>query len=268
VPTEPDECCIRVHNAGPLSGEVLVPGAKNSVLKLMAASVLADGSYEITNVPAIADVGIMADLLRAVGLEVELHDGYVTIVNRGDLTPIAPYELVAQMRASINLLGPLLTRCGYVRISMPGGDDFGDRPIDLHVSALEAMGATFELTADYAKTRKQFDQPIASFQAVGHRAADAFIDLQGIRLTTQQAAWRLAEGLPADPQVALAKYWVAEAGARVVAATQHLHGGMGVDRDYPVHRFYLWAKQLELDLGGSTAQLRRIGKLLAEMPLL
>ena len=68
-------------------------------------------------------------------------------------------------------------------------------------------------------------------------------------------------------ETALAKYWVAEAGARVVAAAQHLHGGMGVDRDYPVHRYYLWAKQLELDLGGTTEQLRRIGKILAEMPL-
>ncbi len=148
------ECRIRVHRAGPLSGEVVVPGAKNSVLKLMAATVLADGVYELTNVPNIADVGIMADLLRAIGLEVTLHpQNLVTIVNRGDLTPVAPYELVAQMRASINLLGPLLTRCGEVRISMPGGDDFGSRPIDMHVAGLEAMGAEFELTADYVAAR-------------------------------------------------------------------------------------------------------------------
>ena len=122
-------------------------------------------------------------------------------------------------------------------------------------------------TAAYVKERKQFGQPIAMFQAVGHRAADAFIDVQAIRLTTLQACWRVAAGLPAEREVALAKFWVAEAGARVVAASQHLHGGMGVDRDYPVHRFYLFAKQLELDLGGSTAQLRRIGRMLAEMPL-
>jgi UDP-N-acetylglucosamine 1-carboxyvinyltransferase len=151
---DPTECCIRVHRAGPLSGEVVVPGAKNSVLKLMATTVLADGVYELTNVPNIADVGIMADLLRAVGLEVSLHpQNLVTIVNRGDLTPVAPLELVAQMRASINLLGPLLTRCGEVRISMPGGDDFGSRPIDMHVAGLEAMGAEFELTADYVAAR-------------------------------------------------------------------------------------------------------------------
>lgn len=149
-----DECCIRVHNAGPLAGEVVVPGAKNSVLKLMAACILAEGTFEITNVPAIADVGIMADLLRAIGLEVDIDEpGVVTVVNRGDLTPIAPFELVAKMRASINVLGPLLTRCGYVRIAMPGGDDFGARPIDLHVAALEAMGATFNLTDEFVEAR-------------------------------------------------------------------------------------------------------------------
>jgi alkylation response protein AidB-like acyl-CoA dehydrogenase len=127
--------------------------------------------------------------------------------------------------------------------------------------------AALEQTTEYIKERKQFGQPLAMFQAVGHRAADAFIDMQAIRLTAQQACWRLAAGLPAEREVALAKYWLADAGSRVVAAAQHLHGGIGVDRDYPVHRFYLWAKQLELDLGGSTAQLRRIGRILAEMPL-
>jgi alkylation response protein AidB-like acyl-CoA dehydrogenase len=127
--------------------------------------------------------------------------------------------------------------------------------------------SALEQTSDYIKERKQFGQPLAMFQAVGHRAADAFIDVAAIRLTTLQACWRVAAGLPAEREVALAKYWVSEAGGRVVAAAQHLHGGIGVDRDYPVHRFYLWAKQIELDLGGTTAQLIRIGRMLAEMPL-
>lgn len=127
--------------------------------------------------------------------------------------------------------------------------------------------AALEKTSEYIKERKQFGQPIAMFQAVGHRAADAFIDVSAIRITTQQACWRISAGLPSAKETALAKYWVAEAGARVVAAAQHLHGGTGVDRDYPVHRYYLWAKQLELDLGGTTEQLRRVGKILAEMPL-
>lgn len=144
------EPCITVRNAGPLRGEILVPGAKNSVLKLMAASLMADGTFEITNVPAIADVAIMAELIGAIGADVEMPErGIVKITNRGNLTPVAPYELVERMRASINVLGPLLTRCGHVRLSMPGGDDFGARPIDMHVAGLEAMGATFKFTPDY-----------------------------------------------------------------------------------------------------------------------
>jgi len=145
-----------VRNAGELNGEVVVPGAKNSVLKLMAASLLADGVFEITNVPGIADVGHMAELLDAIGMSVTQHDpGIVTIENRGELTPEAPWDLARRIRASVNVLGPLLTRCGRVRLGMPGGDDFGSRPIDMHVDGLTKMGATFtegegwvEATAD------------------------------------------------------------------------------------------------------------------------
>ena len=137
---------ILVRNNGPLRGSVGVPGAKNSVLKLMAATLLADGEYTLTNVPDIIDVGIMAELLDHLGVRSERPEpGTVRLVNTGDLTPEAPYELVERIRASINVLGPLLTRCGRVRISMPGGDDFGSRPIDMHLAGLEAMGATFEL---------------------------------------------------------------------------------------------------------------------------
>ena len=120
-----------------------------------------------------------------------------------------------------------------------------------------------KLTAEYTQTREQFGHPIALFQAVGQRAADAFIDAQGIRLTSIQASWLLAEGLPADKEVAVAKYFAAEAGQRVARAAQHLHGGIGVDRDYPLHRYYLWAKQMELTLGSGTRQLTRLGELIA-----
>lgn len=119
------------------------------------------------------------------------------------------------------------------------------------------------LTADYTKERKQFDVPIATFQAVGHRAADAYVDTEAIRLTTWQALWRLAEGLDAGEQVAIAKFWVAWGGQRVAHAAAHLHGGVGVDRDYPLHRYFLTAKQVELQLGGTTASLRRLGALIA-----
>ncbi len=137
---------IVIRRAGPLRGEITVPGAKNSVLKLMAASLMADGAFTLTNVPNIADVGIMADLLIAIGLQCEqVQPGTLRLVNNGVIEPVAPYELVERIRASINVLGPLLGRFGRVSLSLPGGDDFGSRPIDMHVRGLEAMGASFEL---------------------------------------------------------------------------------------------------------------------------
>ena len=145
-----DAPAIAVRSNGPLAGTVAVPGAKNSVLKLMAATLLCDGTFELTNVPDIADVTIMGDLLEAIGVSIERPSpDRLLLTDHGDLTPVAPYELVERIRASINVLGPLLTRCGHVRLSMPGGDDFGARPIDMHVAGLEAMGATFKFSHGY-----------------------------------------------------------------------------------------------------------------------
>jgi UDP-N-acetylglucosamine 1-carboxyvinyltransferase len=116
---------------------------------------LADGRYLLTNAPVIVDVDIMADLLTAVGLRITFHpapDGEVgqriEIVNSGAITPVAPFELADRIRASVNLVGPLLGRCGEIDIALPGGDDFGGRPIDMHLRGLEAMGATFDVTSD------------------------------------------------------------------------------------------------------------------------
>ncbi len=130
--------------------------------------------------------------------------------------------------------------------------------------ALGACSEALRLTAQYTSERKQFGQPIASFQAAGHRAADAYIDNEAIRLTVRQAAWRIAVGLPAAEQVAVAKYWAAEAGHRVVHAAQHLHGGVGVDRDYALHRYFLYVRQIELTGGSGPDQLRRLGKMIAD----
>ena len=146
---------IVVAQSGPLAGEVVVPGAKNSVLKLMAATLLADGRYTLTNVPVIEDVVIMADLLRAVGLEISFSPApagetgqHLAIYNSGAITPVAPFELADRIRSSVNLVGPLLGRFGQVDIALPGGDDFGGRPIDMHLRGLEAMGAEFETSSE------------------------------------------------------------------------------------------------------------------------
>ena len=121
-------------------------------------------------------------------------------------------------------------------------------------------------TAEYTRTRKQFGRPIAAFQGVALRAADAYIDLEAMRATLQQAAWRVAAGLPARAEVAVAKWWACRGGQRVVHTAQHLHGGIGADIDYPIHRFFLWSKYLDVTLGGASRQLARLGALLVDAP--
>ena len=126
-----------------------------------------------------------------------------------------------------------------------------------------AARAAIELAAGYTKQRHQFDRPIATFQAVSQRAGDSYIDAEAIWLTAYQAAWRLSVGLPADREIAIAKYWACEGGFRVVHAAVHVHGGVGVDRDYPLHRHFLAARHMELTLGHAEEQLAELGRQIA-----
>ena len=131
------------RRSGPLDGEVRIGGAKNSVLKLMAACLLAEGRHVLANVPDISDVSLMCELLEAMGVTVTRADHRLVIDVPAELNTEAPYHLVERMRASIVVLGPLLGRFGTARVALPGGDDFGPRPIDMHLRALESLGATF-----------------------------------------------------------------------------------------------------------------------------
>jgi alkylation response protein AidB-like acyl-CoA dehydrogenase len=126
--------------------------------------------------------------------------------------------------------------------------------------------AALRITAGYVSEREQFGSKIGTFQAVAQRIADAYIDAEAIRLTAQQAAWRLGEELPAADELHIAKFWAADGGHRVVHATQHLHGGIGVDLDYPVHRYFRWTKVIEQTLGSATEHLRRLGERIAATP--
>ena len=130
-----------------------------------------------------------------------------------------------------------------------------------------AAATALDLTSTYVKERKQFGRAIGTFQAVSQRAADTYINKEAIKLTSWQAAWRLDTGRPAATQVATAKYWAAQGGQDVVLAAHHLHGGVGVDRDYPLYRYFLLAKQMELDLGSETPTLMHLGALIAETPV-
>jgi UDP-N-acetylglucosamine 1-carboxyvinyltransferase len=143
-----------VNSNGPLSGTVRAGGAKNSVLKLMAACLLAEGRHVLVNVPRITDVEIMAEVLAAMGVTVTWEGpDELAIEVPADVVPEAPYDLVEKMRASVVVLGPLLARHGRAKVSMPGGDDFGHRPINMHLNALEALGATFETSHGYVEGR-------------------------------------------------------------------------------------------------------------------
>jgi UDP-N-acetylglucosamine 1-carboxyvinyltransferase len=142
-----DSDTIVVEGGGPLSGTVTAGGAKNSALKLMVACLLAEGRSVLSNVPCISDVDTMAEVLRGLGATVErLPNGDVAVTSPAAdaLVPVAPPELFEKMRASVVVLGLLMARSGSVRMPLPGGDDFGDRPIDFHVNGLTAMGARFE----------------------------------------------------------------------------------------------------------------------------
>lgn len=136
-----------VRPGAPLEGAVRISGAtKNAGTKQMAAALLAPGVTVLRNLPPVADLDVMIDLLRAIGATVEWEGPEeLRIDSSGGLHPEAPYELVSRMRASINVLGPLLSRCGEARVAMPGGDNIGSRKIDMHLRGLEAMGARIEV---------------------------------------------------------------------------------------------------------------------------
>jgi UDP-N-acetylglucosamine 1-carboxyvinyltransferase len=140
---------FRIVGGCSLKGEVTVTGAKNSVLKLMAASLLAVGTTTIRNVPDIADVDIMADLLKRLGCEVFHESSTLSITVPENPSHRADYDLVRKMRASINVLGPLVARVGKAEVALPGGDAIGSRGLDFHIKGLESLGATARVEHGY-----------------------------------------------------------------------------------------------------------------------
>lgn len=190
------------------------------------------------------------------------------------LTPDDPGVVVQPQRL---VDGDLAGRLEFSRVELPGDRVLGSPQAGAEVIDWLAARATvgqcalqlgvlaraLELTSEHAKSRVQFGRPIGAFQAVAQRLADAYIDVEAVRLTMWQAAWRLAAGLPCETEVATAKFWAADAGHRVAHTAVHVHGGMGIDTDHPAHRYFVAAKRTEFELGGATTQLRRIGAALA-----
>jgi 3-oxocholest-4-en-26-oyl-CoA dehydrogenase beta subunit len=257
-----------------LVGEVILPGGTEPAT---TASAQNDGSWVLAGTKACVPAALVADavLVPATRKTPEgAEDGVgVFIVDRGapGLTLTPQTTTTGRTEAILELDG----------VAVPADRQLGDgrdgaavitcitefATAALCIQESGACAAALDLTAEYTKTRVQFEKPIATFQAVGQRAADAYVDTEAIRLTAWQAASRLAAGLPAAAEVAVAKYWAAEGGQRVVHAASHLHGGVGVDRDYPLHRFFLLTEQIEFTLGGAHESLRRLGKILADEPV-
>jgi UDP-N-acetylglucosamine 1-carboxyvinyltransferase len=170
---------IAIVGGAPLVGEIPISGAKNSAIKLMAASLLTDEPLRLTNVPRLADTRFLGKLLQRLGTEVveaEGEDGPETLLRtREVVSAIAPYDLVRQMRASFNVLGPLLARTGQAKVSLPGGCSIGARPVDLHLQALEALGVHIDLHEGYVYAQAprglkgaRIDFPLASVGATEH----------------------------------------------------------------------------------------------------
>jgi 3-oxocholest-4-en-26-oyl-CoA dehydrogenase beta subunit len=259
--------------AGPAArGEVILAAAladdHSDDLRVPATSAhQSDGGWQLTGAKTTVLAGVIADLLLVpastpAGVAVFLvapGDPGVTVrpqqVTGGDGTALV--ELTRALVPDDRVLG-----------GIAAGRDIIDwlvarATVGLCALQLGVSERALELTAAYARSREQFGKPIGSFQAVSQRLADGYIDVEGIRLTLWQAAWRLAEGLPSETEVATAKFWAADAGHRVAHTAVHVHGGVGIDTDGDVHRYFVAAKHNEFALGGATAQLRRIGAALA-----
>ncbi len=142
-----------IRGGKPLTGEVEVSGAKNALLGLLPATILADGDYVFDNCPDLIDAHSMIKLLKFMGLEIDFDSHIIRVKNNGLVSQEAPYEFVKKMRASIYVLGPTLSRYGYAKVSMPGGCAWGPRPINLHLEAIQKMGTNVEIDAGYIIAR-------------------------------------------------------------------------------------------------------------------
>ena len=217
---------ILVRPSGPLSGDVKINGAKNSALKLMAACTLAQGTYLLKEVPDITDVQSMAELLRSMGLAVRnLENNQIEIVNPGDITPEAPYEQIEKMRASIVVLGPLVSTYGKARVALPGGDDFGPRPIDMHLKGLEALGVRFSSEHGYIEAEAERligSRVVLDFPSVG---ATENIMMAAVRAEGET----IIENAAREPEIADLAAFLNRMGAKVLGAGSSTVTIQGVD---------------------------------------
>jgi alkylation response protein AidB-like acyl-CoA dehydrogenase len=253
-----------------LTAALSEPGNRDLLRPAVTATPEGDG-FRLAGVKTTVPVGTIAD---AIVVSATAADGrpVVVIVEQGATGLTVERQVVTNKDGAAQLTfdGVVVGADGVLTGPDTGADvlrSIVERgTVGWCAQQLGVLARMLEMTADYTKERKQFDVAIAMFQAVGHRLADAYIDVEGLRLTLWQAVWRLEESLPASTEVEVAKFWAADAAHRVGHACVHVHGGTGIDEDYPVHRYFIAAKAIEFALGSATDQLLAIGRTFAATP--
>lgn len=222
---------IVVTGGNPLRGKVEISGSKNAVLPIMAGTLLADGEYRIKNVPILRDVKTMGKLLKSIGPDSEYTDHALLIRSNGCENPEAPYDLVKTMRASLYVLGPLVSRFGYAKVSLPGGCAWGPRPVNLHIEGLKKMGARIKIQKGYIIARAEklqgahipFDIP-----SVGATAQLMLASVLAKGVTTIENAAR-------EPEIGSLAKFLNKMGARISGIDSEHLSIEGVNRLHPVN---------------------------------
>jgi alkylation response protein AidB-like acyl-CoA dehydrogenase len=267
------------------SGELVLTAALDASVSVApgsgsgpAFSVVAeevDGGWRLTGTLAAVPSATIADAILVPSATKQGAVGFMVLTGEAGVavTPVEVVDLGAVGRVELEgVVVPSDRVLAGTSESVSESESSGTEVVESMVTAatvgrcalqLGIVEQALALTAEHARTRVQFDRPIATFQAVAQRLADAYVDVEAVRLTLWQAAWRVAEGLPARAEVATAKFWASDAGHRVAHTAVHIHGGMGIDTDHPLHRYFTAAKRQEFESGGATAQLLRLGDLLA-----
>ncbi len=236
---------IEIRGSSPLQGTVEIQGAKNSVLKLLVATILAPNQHKLCHVPAITDVYDMVELIQSLGVAASIspENHTITVNTPGDIGSEPPGELVEKMRASVVLLGPLLTKTGFARLPLPGGDDLGPRPIDIHIRCLEAMGAEIKLTDAEIVARTRGKRLVGTrlvLEYPSHTATDNLIMAASLASGTTTI-----ENAAREPEVVDLAAYLNSMGAKIKGAGTSRIEIDGVDELTPTKEHYVVPDRVE-----------------------